>query len=144
MTSAFSKSSGFTVQTITTKQRFQISSLSRAFSNLSVFSGRKRRIRVDETRIRRDIFAFSNLSGYVSTRPQKLRRNNIERNSRLSYIQYVCANVTCALKIPNKSRRKAGLTRFIFTSLETSMHSCIFTKLTNSLLLFKNHISGVT
>ena len=55
MTSALPKSSGFTIHRRTIKQRFQISPLWRAFSNLSVFSGRKRRIRVNETRIRRNM-----------------------------------------------------------------------------------------
>ena len=55
-TSACSQSSSFTNHTGRAKQRFQISPLWRAFSNLSVFSGRKRRRRVDENRIRKNTF----------------------------------------------------------------------------------------
>ena len=59
------QTSGFTIYTRATKQRFRISPLWRTFLNLSVFSGQKHLIRVDETRIRKNISAFLIFFRYV-------------------------------------------------------------------------------
>ena len=67
VTSAFSKSSVFAVQTNTHSRRFQIYPLWRAFSKSSVFGQRKRRFSVDGSSIRIKKVAFSNLSGLVWT-----------------------------------------------------------------------------
>ena len=71
VTSSFSNLSGKAVHTYLLSRRFQILPLWRAFSDSSVFSGRKRRIRVDDTRNRKNILAFSNSSGIVWTGPKK-------------------------------------------------------------------------
>ena len=58
------------VQTNTINLRFQKSPLWRAFWKTSVFSDRKRRIRVDGRLKRRTKSPFSKISGYVWTGPQ--------------------------------------------------------------------------
>ena len=70
------------VHTETLSQRFQIYPLWRAFSNLSVFGVWKRRLRVDGTRNRINIYPFSNLSGYVWTGPYYLHFLLQSKNSK--------------------------------------------------------------
>ena len=56
----------------TKKYRFQIVPLWRAFSKSSVFVDIFMRISVDGSRIRNNKVTFSNLSGIVWTRPQRM------------------------------------------------------------------------
>ena len=69
MTSSYSKTSVLPVHTNTINLRFQKSPLWRAFSKTSVFSDRKRRIRVDGRLKRKKKSPFSKIYGYVWTGP---------------------------------------------------------------------------
>ena len=77
MTSSYSKTSVSPVHTNTINLRFQKSPLWRAFSKTSVFSDRKRRIRVDGRLKRRKKSPFSKISGYVWTGPYSVRFKSI-------------------------------------------------------------------
>ena len=91
MTSMYSKTSVSPVHTNTINLRFQKSPLWRAFSKASVFSDRKRCIRVDRRLKRRKKFPFSKISGYVLTGPKPLiafLEKNINRNINESIFSY--------------------------------------------------------
>ena len=126
MTSSYSKTSVSPVHTNTINLRFQKSPLWRAFLKTSVFSDRKRRIRVDGRLKRRKKAPFSKISGYVLTRPQSFQfyTHALQLNGFPKQARKIDNNLSI-YKI-NKLHHGTCFVRFFFHSL-----SCI-RKLTRS------------